>query len=59
MPGSISGYDKDIYHLLRLAFCQHISISKVIDLDVLDVISICNIHITINITRARARVRLW
>ena len=54
MPGSISGYDKDIYHLLRLAFGQHISISKVVNLDILDVIPICNIHVTINITCARA-----
>ena len=52
MPGSISGYDKDIYHLLCLAFCQHISVSEVVDLDVLDVVPICNIHITINVTCA-------
>ena len=52
MPGSISGYDKDIYHLLCLAFGQHISISKVVDLDIFDVVPVCNVHITINITCA-------
>jgi hypothetical protein len=49
MPGSISGHDKIIYHLLCRAFGQCISISEVIDLDIFDVITICNVHITVDI----------
>ena len=48
-PGKISGYNKCIYHLLSCAFGQCVSITEIVDLDVLDVVAICNIHITIDV----------
>jgi hypothetical protein len=47
----ISGYDRDIYHLLRRAFGQGITISKIVDLDVFDIISVGYIHLTIYVAR--------
>lgn len=50
MPGSISGHDKNIYHLLCRAFGQCVPISQIIDLNVFDVVAICDVHIAIDIT---------
>lgn len=55
-PGAISGHDKNIYHLLCGAFGQCVSITKVIDFNVLNVVPICDIHIAIDVARTRARV---
>ncbi len=49
MPGSISGHDKSIYHLLCCDFGQCISIPEVIDLDIFDVVSVCDVHVTIDV----------
>ena len=48
-PGKISGYNKCIYHLLSCAFGQCVSITEIVDLDVLDVVAVCNVHITIDV----------
>ena len=55
MPGYISGYDKNIYHLLCGAFRESISISKVIDFDIFDVIAISDVHVSVDIASARTR----
>lgn len=52
MPRRISGYDKYIYHLLCCAFGQCISISEIVDLDVLDIVAIRNVHVAIDIASA-------
>jgi hypothetical protein len=47
--GDISGYDtRGIHHLLSRAFSQCISVSEVIDFDITDVISICNVHVAVD-----------
>lgn len=43
MPGNISRYDRSIYHLLRRTLCQYVAIAQIVDLDVLDVVSICDV----------------
>lgn len=58
-PESISGHDRNIYHLLRGAFGQCISIPQIIDFDILNVVAIRDIHITINIACTRARIGVW
>lgn len=55
MPGSISGYDKNIYHLLCCAFGQCIAISEVVHFNIFNIVSIRNIHVSIYIARARPR----
>ena len=55
MPGYISGYDKNIYHLLCRAFSQGVSITEVVNFDIFYVVSVRNIHISIDITCARSR----
>ena len=54
VPGNISGYDRSIYHLLCGAFRQCISVAQIVDLNISDVVTVCNIHITIDIARAGA-----
>ena len=58
-PGSISEYNWSIYHLLCSAFSQCVSILKIVDLDVFDVIAVCDIHVAIDVARARARWSCW
>lgn len=53
MPRNISGYDKSIYHLLCRAFGQCVSIAEVVDLDVLNIIAIGDIHVSVNVARTR------
>lgn len=55
MPGSISGYDKNIYHLLCCSFGQCVAISEVINFNIFDIVSIRDIHISVYVTRARPR----
>lgn len=55
MPGYISGYDKNIYHLLSRAFRQSVSIAEIVDLDIFDIVSIRNVHITVDVACTRAR----
>ncbi len=52
MPRRISGYDKYIYHLLCCALGQCISISEIVDLDVLDIVAIRDVHVAIDIASA-------
>lgn len=52
MPERISGYDKYIYHLLSCAFGQCVFVPEVINLDILDVVAIRNVHIAIDIACA-------
>ena len=52
MPGRISGYDKCIYHLLCRDFGQCVSITEIIDFDILDVVAVRNVHIAIDIASA-------
>ena len=58
-PGSISGHNRDIYHLLRGAFGQCISISKIVDFDVFDVVPIRNVHIAIDVAGTGACIGIW
>lgn len=55
MPGSISGYDKNIYHLLCCAFSQCVAISEVVHFNIFNIVSIRNIHFSIYVTRTRPR----
>ena len=52
MPGSISGYDKSIYHLLCHAFSQCVSVTEIVDLDIFDVVTIRDVHIAIDVAGA-------
>ena len=52
---SISGYDKDIYHLLSYSFGQCIAITEIVDFNIFYVIAICDIHLSINVVRGRVR----
>lgn len=51
MPGSISGYDRDIYRLLRRTLCQCVAVPEIVDFHVLDVITVCNIDFSIEFRR--------
>lgn len=53
MPRNISGYDKSIYHLLSRAFGQCVSIAEVVDLNILDIIAIGDIHVSIDVACTR------
>lgn len=60
---SISGsYNKDIYHLLRRALGQCVTISQIIDFDIFNIITILTINFTIDVVgalTARWRGRFW
>ena len=43
----------DVYHFLSGAFCQCVSIAKVVNFYVFDVVTICDIHVTIECCCAR------
>ena len=51
MPGNISGYDRDIYHLLCGALGQSVAVAKVVDFDVLDVIAVGYVDVAIKLRR--------
>ena len=55
VPGHISGCDKDNYRLLCGAFRQCVSVAQIIDFDILNIIPVCNIHVSIDVARARTR----
>jgi len=48
----------DVYHFLSGAFCQYISIAKVVNLYVLDIVTICDTHVNIECYDARLVRRL-
>lgn len=58
-PGSISEYNWSIYHFLCCAFGQCVSILEIVDLNVFDIIAVCDIHITIDVACARPRGSCW
>lgn len=45
---SVEGDTRGIYHLLCRAFRQRIAIPQIIDLDVADVVAVCNVHLTVD-----------
>ena len=47
-------HNKDIYHLLRRALCQSVSVSQVVDLDVFDVVAILLVDLCFELVRALA-----
>lgn len=51
MPGNISGYDRDIYHLLCRALGQCVAVTKVVDFNVLDVVAVRDVNVTIKSRR--------
>lgn len=55
VPGHISGCDKNIYHLLCGAFRQCVSVAQIIDFDILDIVPVCDIHVSVYVTRAGTR----
>ena len=54
-PGISVERNKSIYHLLSRAFCQCVSVAEIVDFDVFDVITICNVDLAIDVARALAR----
>ena len=48
---------RSIYHLLCRTFGQCVAVAQVIDLDISNVVAICNVHLTIDQTRAVACTR--
>jgi hypothetical protein len=44
----------DIYHLLSRAFGQGVSISEVVDFDIFDVVTVCNVYVAIDFADALA-----
>lgn len=47
--------NKSIYHLLCRAFCQSVSVPKIVDFDVFDVIAIGNVDLAVDVARTLAR----
>ena len=45
-------YNWSIYHLLCCAFGQCVPIFEVVDLDVLDVVAIRDVHVTVDVASA-------
>lgn len=52
MPGNISGYDRDIYHLLCGALGQSVAVTKVVDFNVLDIIAVGHVNVAIQFRRS-------
>ena len=46
---------KDIYHFLCRSFGERVAVAQVVDFDVPDVVSVCDVNITVDIARALAR----
>lgn len=46
-----------IYHLLRSAFGQQIPVAQIVNLDILDVVSICDVDIVVEFVRGLATGR--
>ena len=57
MPGNISGYDRNIYHLLGRAICQSVAVSEIVDFDVLDVIPVGYVNFSAEFRRRDCLVR--
>lgn len=47
--GVFVGMIRDIYHLLRCAFCQSVSISKIVHFNIFNVVSIGNINLAVEV----------
>ena len=47
--------NKSIYHLLCRAFGQCVSVPEIVDFDVFDVITVCDIDLAVNIAGTLAR----
>ena len=54
---SISGRDKNIYHFLCRAFGQCVTISQIIDFNILDVVAIRDVNFAIDVACALTRGR--
>ena len=54
-PGRSVERNKSIYHLLCRAFGQCVSVPEIVDFDVFDVITVCDIDLAINIAGTLAR----
>lgn len=56
-PGDIISTGRDIYHLLGRTFGQGVAIPQVIDFNVFDVVTICDINLAVDFARALPRGR--